>query len=131
MNKSQTKIQDVMTICPHSVGADQQLSKAKEMLHKYGIRHLPVQSAGKLVGVITDRDIQFITSFEGQNVEKWQIKDALTPEPYVVAPDTLLCEVLDRMYADKIGCTLVEANGKVVGIFTTTDACRVLSEVLA
>ena len=122
-------MQDVMTVCPHAIGDDQNLTLAKEMFHKYKVRHLPVQSRGHIVGVITERDIQFLASLE-KDVDKWKVKDALTPEPYVVEPDEDLLNVASKMYQDKIGCAIVSAGQKLVGIFTTTDACRVLSEVL-
>lgn len=124
-------VQDVMTLCPHSVGYDQPLEIAKTMMREHNFRHLPVQSGGKIIGVVTERDLALISSLNGGDIKNQKVKDAFTPEPYVVTPSAPLREVASKMNAEKIGCALVEANGKVVGIFTTTDACRVLADCLS
>lgn len=114
---------------PHTVGKDIPLKKAFEMMREHRIRHLPVQDGGHLMGVISDRDIKFASSFEGSSELK--VEDVMTPDPYKVSPDALLEEVVASMAEHKYGCAIVEqGNGKVVGIFTEVDALRVLSELL-
>jgi len=129
MTKS-IEIQNYMTICPHSVGVDQPAKVAIEMMRNQGFRHLPVQSGGKLVGVVSERDIQFALAYSESDDSTLKIDDIFTVEPYVVAPETSLKEVAQRMGQDKIGCALIVAGEKLVGIFTTTDACRVLAETI-
>lgn len=127
--KTTPKIQKHMTPMPHTVGKDISLKKAFEMMRENRIRHLPVQDGGHLVGVITDRDIKFASSFEGS--ADLCVEDVMTPDPYKVSPDALLEEVVSTMAEHKYGCAIVEqGNGKVVGIFTEVDALRVLSEIL-
>lgn len=123
------KIRNHMTMLPQTIGSDIPLKKALEMMRENRIRHLPVQQAGRLVGVITDRDVKLAASFR----EPGQLKvdDVMTPDPYVVAPDAALDEVVLHMAAHKYGCAIVQqSNGNVVGIFTDTDALRVLGETL-
>ncbi len=120
-------IQSVMTLCPHSVGLDQDLEVARKMMKKFNIHHLPVQEGGKLVGIISDRDIKFATGWAKDKKDSFLVSDVYIPEPYVVAPTVKLEEVLKRLMEDKIGCALVAVdNSKLVGIFTTTDACRLV-----
>lgn len=127
--KTAPKIQKYMTPMPHTVGKDIPLKKAFEMMREHRIRHLPVQDGGHLMGVISDRDIKFASSFEGSSELK--VEDVMTPDPYKVSPDALLEEVVASMAEHKYGCAIVEqGNGKVVGIFTEVDALRVLSELL-
>ena len=129
MGKS-IQIQSVMTLCPHSIGLDQDVQLARKMMRDYGFRHLPVQVGGKLVGIVSDRDIKFATAYARHTEGELGIEDVYIPEPYIVAPTTELREVLKRLADDKLGCALVVANEKLVGIFTTVDACRVLAEQL-
>ncbi len=49
--------------------------------------------------------------------------------PYTTAPDTPVSEVARAMAADKYGSAVVTQNGKVVGILTTVDVCRILADV--
>jgi len=115
-----------MTPLPHSVGLDQPLTVAKEFMREYGIRHLPVQQGGKLVGIVTERDVTFALAVgSGLGVE-----DAYVPEPYIVQSNTPLAEVASQMAGNRFGCALVVDNGKLVGIFTAVDACRNLAEAL-
>ncbi len=125
------EIQVAMTQTPHSIGLDQEVELAHAMLRKYNFHHLPVQEGGRLVGIISDRDIKFASGWNEGAPHKLTVQDVYTPEPFIVEPTAKLSQVLDRMVKDQIGCTLVAIHkDKLVGIFTTTDACRYLASLL-
>ena len=126
-----TKIADVMTALPHSIGSDQSVAVAKKMLHEYRIRHLPVREGGNLIGIVSERDLWFALKDEKTEPEQLKIKDVFTPEPYSVTPETTVVEVAHAMAEQGIGCVLVVQQGQLVGIFTTVDACRLLGQVLS
>ncbi len=128
MNKK--AIDQVMTPFPHSIGPEQTLKTAKDLMTKQDIRHLPVRDGGRIVGILSDRDIDFALRVDNKEPQRLLVRDAATSDVFSVLPTTLLKEVVQRMASDKIGCALVEDKGKLVGIFTAVDACRVLSEVL-
>ncbi len=126
------QIQAVMHPFPHTVGLNQTLKIAREMMREHDIRHLPVQSAGNLVGVLSERDIDFALRVDKKDPEQMHVGEACTPEPYTVAATASVSEVARRMAHDHIGCALVvDAKEKLIGIFTTVDACRTLAEVLS
>lgn len=124
-------IQHYMTLCPHSIGLEQDVTLARKMLLRLGVHHLPVQSGGELVGIISDRDVKFAEAWARDGKAKLNIADIYSPEPYTVDPAAPLSDVLNKMVEDQIGCALVKAGEKLVGIFTTTDACRILAERLS
>lgn len=124
------QIKSVMHPLPHSIGHGQTADVALRMMKEHNIRHLPVQDGGKLIGILSDRDINFALRLDRCEPAQLIVADMHTPEPYVVAPDTLVADVAARMAHDHIGCALVVENHKLVGIFTTVDACRLLSEAL-
>ncbi len=131
MTKPIPTISKYMTTVPHTIDVACTIAEAKKLMRKHEIRHLPVISAGKIVGIITDRDITFIQAFKGidSNVEK--VDQAMTTEPYTVKIDTPLDEVCLVMSENKYGSVLVEDNHKLVGIFTWVDALRATHELLA
>ncbi|HVU03631.1 MAG TPA: CBS domain-containing protein [Polyangiaceae bacterium] len=130
MTKAIPTIQKFMTTSPHSIGSDQTLAKAHEMMHAHDIRHLPVLSGGHLVGMLTDRDLHLIESMSGVDAKKVTADDAMSTSVYAVQPETPLDEVVATMGAKKYGSAVVMQNGKVVGIFTTVDVCRAFAELL-
>jgi acetoin utilization protein AcuB len=130
MSKTSPTIEDSMTALPHSIGDEQTLAKAAQIMSERKIRHLPVLRGGKLLGILTDRDVHLIQSLPGVNPETLPVSEAMTEEPYTVAPGTRLSEVAQEMAANKYGSAVVIQQHKVVGIFTAVDACRTLSELL-
>lgn len=129
--KSIPTIMKYMTTFPHTIGVDQPLAKAGKMMAEYQVRHLPVLSAGKLIGILSDRDVKLVESFKDVDPDKVVVEEAYSPDPYITTPDANLAEVCDKMAAHKYGCALVCDNHKLVGIFTWVDALNALSELLS
>jgi len=123
-------IQKYMTYVPKSIGYDQTIAQASEFMRKLHLRHLPVLKGGQLVGILTDRDINLVLSFKDADAATMKVEEAYTPDPYFTSPDAPLNEVVAHMADKKYGCALVVDNGKLVGIFTETDAYKALSELL-
>ncbi|HSO39335.1 MAG TPA: CBS domain-containing protein [Labilithrix sp.] len=130
MSKPIPTIQKHMTTSPHSIGIDQPLSKAHQFMREHSIRHLPVLNGGKLVGMLSDRDLHLVESLKGVDPDQVLVEDAMSSTIYAVTPDLPLDEVVSTMAEHKYGSAVVMQNGKVVGIFTTVDVCRTLAELL-
>lgn len=128
--KAMPKVDRYMTTSPHTIGVDQPLSQAHVVMHKHKIRHLPVLQAGKLVGVLTDRDLHLVETLRDVDPGKVTVEEAMTPDPYSVSPQAPLDEVAAEMAERKYGCAVVLDNNRVVGVLTTVDLARVLAETL-
>lgn len=122
------QIRDFMTLAPKTIGHDQTLEQASEFMRKLHVRHLPVLKAGKLIGVVTDRDINLVLTFANQEALSMPVEEALTPDPYFTSPEAQVNEVAAKMADKKYGCALVMDGSKVVGIFTAIDALKALSK---
>lgn len=118
-----------MSTQPHTIGFDMPVKTALNMMRENRIRHLPVENGGRLVGIVTDRDIKLVSAYNHD--ETYKIEDIMTAEPYTVRPQAPVNEVVLEMAEHKYGCAVVQQeNGKVVGIFTANDGLRVLGEML-
>lgn len=123
-------IQKYMSYLPKSIGSDQTIASANEFMRKLHLRHLPVLKGGKVIGVITDRDINLVMGFKDADPELMRVEDAYSSEPYITSPNAPLNEVTAHMAEKKYGCALVVDNNKLVGIFTAIDACKAVSDLL-
>ena len=121
-----------MTPFPYSIDVEAPLGEAHAFLRERQIRHLPVTRDGRLAGILTDRDIKLALGPDlGSPPEReLRVADVFQPETYVVDAGQPLEEVASAMAERHIGSALVTRAGKLVGIFTTTDACRALARVL-
>jgi len=130
MSKPIPTVQKYMTTSPHTIGEDQPMSVAHRLMREYKIRHLPVLRGAKIVGLVSDRDLNMVETLKDVDPRQVLVGEAMTQDPYQVSPDTALDEVVSTMANGKLGSALVTQNGKVVGIFTTVDACRAFSDLL-
>jgi len=119
-----------MTTTPHSVGFDQTLRTASELMKTHGIRHLPVMKAGQLVGILSDRDLKLALSLRGVDAEVTTVDEIASDDVVLVKPEAKLDEVSRTMAEKRIGSVLIVDNHHLVGIFTATDALKALNELL-
>jgi acetoin utilization protein AcuB len=121
-----------MTPFPYSIDVEAPLAEAHAFLRDRQIRHLPVTRDGLLAGILTDRDIKLALGPDlGSPPEReLRVRDVFQPECYVVDAAEHLEDVATTMAGRHVGSALVTRGGKLVGIFTTTDACRALARVL-
>lgn len=118
-----------MTYVPYTIGEDRPLKVAMDLMRKLQVRHLPVLKGSRLVGILSERDISLVLGLN-DDPEKILVEEAYTPDPYTTRPDAALADVAKEMSRHKYGSALVVENGKLVGIFTETDAYRALAEAL-
>jgi acetoin utilization protein AcuB len=130
MSKPIPTIQKFMTTSPHTIGEDQPMVLAHRMMREHQIRHLPVLRGAKIVGVVSDRDLNTVETLKDVDPRNVLVSEAMSQDPYVVSPDAALDEVVATMANNKYGSAVVTQHDKVVGIFTTVDACRAFSELL-
>ncbi|MCA9705245.1 MAG: CBS domain-containing protein [Myxococcales bacterium] len=128
MSSSDRPIRDFMTPSVHTISMESTLPEARNLMQEHGIRHLPVLDEGKLVGLLSDRDLARLEGFPMVDFNLVSVPDAMSEQPYVVSPDTAALEVVRTMRDQRYGSAIVTEAGKVVGVFTTTDALRALAD---
>ncbi len=131
MSLKHVHLKDVMSPVAITVDAKAPLADAQELMTRHGIRHLPVLDGETLAGVLSDRDLHAALSFKGASVSNTHAGQVCARDIYVTHPGSDLRMVAAEMAEKRYGSAVVTEADKVVGIFTTTDACRVLGQLLS
>ena len=122
------QIGSVMTRCPYKINAASQLSEALKLMELNNVRHLPVvNEQGVVLGVIGERELRM--SQVVCDVTKYcpSVGDILTGEPFVAKEGDTLESVAAEMISRRTDYALViDAEENITGIFTTTDALKVM-----
>jgi CBS domain-containing protein len=122
----------IMTPLPHTIEASSSIHQAKAVMDAERIRHLPVTSEGRLVGMLSERDLKlaFAVAATTDPSDGLHVGDVCNLEAYVVEHNTPLDHVLVHLAEQRLSSALVTRNGKLVGIVTNTDIYRSYSEHL-
>lgn len=131
---------DYMTTDPVTLLETDALRAAVELVLVRRVRHAPVVSEdGTLVGIVTDRDVKRMlpSPLEAPETEEYErlldetpVTRVMTREPVVIAQDATVAQAVRLMLQRRIGGMPVLADGRLIGIFTETDALRGYLEVL-
>ena len=125
-------VASAMSAPPYVLRETHTVGKARELMDQLDVRHLPVVNADdEPIGMISDRDVRVAEAVMGGPNAASEITIALvgTEEPYVVRRSDELGPVMLDMSARRMSSAMVvDPNGRIVGIITTTDACRIAGE---
>lgn len=116
-----------MTPSPHTIGQDEPLSAAHELMRAHSIRHLPVLEGRALVGLVSLGDLHLLETLDGVDPSEATVREAMSDNPYTAAPRAPLRQVAAEMATRKISSAVVVEDDRVVGIFTAVDGLRGLS----
>ncbi len=134
------KVKEVMTKDVIYINGKDSVGKAIAIMRKERISHLPVVEKGKVLGILTARDIilrviaprdrQRYGDFAGEKVIpiNTPVSDIVEPVKPVVTPNDDLSSVVDLMKDQNFTACLVMDGGEIVGIITRKDLLEILSE---
>lgn len=131
-------VANVMTRDPVTLGPEDSLMQALELMRKRGIRRVPIVVADTLVGLLAEGDLkraqpsalsdseeEFVRVMEGTPLSRIMINKPLT-----VSEDTSLLEAARTLHTTKFGALPVLRDGRLVGILTDTDLLGCLADLL-
>lgn len=132
-NGKEGVVKEIMMGSPVTLKPEDTLDLANDVISLGRIRHIPVVDDGRLVGMITERDLLGTASTQifglkqknkSALLKSVQIKEVMKKRVVTVAPDTPIKEAAHLMAEKKIGCVPVVSAGVLVGLVTTTDILR-------
>ncbi len=135
--KKRVPVSTIMTRNLITADVNDSLRHVNTLLKDHGIRHLPIVSGSKLVGIISKSDIMrlsFGDMFEGQAEADEAVFDLLKLEqvmvsnPQVINEEETIQEVSEKFTKVEFHALPVVKGGEIVGIVSTTDLIKYLLE---
>ena len=129
------RVRDSMTREVVTLGPEASAAEAWSVCQDLGIRHLPIVEAGRLVGLVSDRDLRDVSPPRGSGGERdtlgWvRLRDIMSTDLVTIEPLDTIEHAAREIYDRKIGCLPVVAEGELVGIITSSDMMRTLIELI-
>jgi acetoin utilization protein AcuB len=132
-------VKDLMTARVVTIGPNDPMKDAVEKILSGRFRRIPVVEKGRVVGIITDRDIRQTLnspvlvherSYDDYVLHEVKVAGSMTPDPLTISPAATIIEAVELMESRKIGGLPVVDDGELVGIITESDLMRYLVQLL-
>jgi CBS domain-containing protein len=132
-NGKEGVVREIMTGSPVTLKPEDTLDLANNVISLGRIRHIPVVEDGRLVGLLSERDLMGAATTEIFRLKQKRksallktvlIKDVMKKRVITVKPDTPIKDAAQLMADKKVGCVPVVIAGALVGLVTTTDILR-------
>ena len=123
-------VKNRMTSNPYTIAYDAPIPEVIELMREKNLKRVPVVHGDKVVGMITQGDIQKVSPTKATTLSifeinyllsKTKVSDAMTKEVITISPDDLLEEAAVLMRENKISTLAVVKDNKLVGIITESD----------
>jgi acetoin utilization protein AcuB len=126
------RVRDSMTRDVVTLGPEASAAEAWSVCQEHNIRHVPVVAEGRLVGVVSDRDLRDVRGGDRESdTPRWvRLGDMMSRNIVTIHPLDTIEHAAREIYDRKIGCLPVVAEGELVGIITSADMMRTLIELV-
>lgn len=132
-NGKEGAVREIMMGSPVTLKPEDTLDLANDVISLGRIRHIPVLSDGRLVGLLSERDLIGAAANQIFGLKQKSksallktvlIRDIMKKKVVTVRPDTAIRDAAHMMAMKKIGCLPVVIDGNLVGLLTTTDILK-------
>jgi len=137
MSAGNLLVEDVMSRDVFTLGRNEKLSVADDVMKQKRIRHIPILDGdGELCGIISQRDLfrgillrslGYGSRAEQKMLDTLSIKDAMHDEVISTSPKTPLADAARLMLAEKVGCLPVVDGNRLVGLISEADFVKQFS----
>jgi CBS domain-containing membrane protein len=133
MSEGSIQVKDIMVKDVTTLGRNDSMDLADDVMSLGRIRHLPVVDEGRVVGVVSQRDL-FKSALAaalgyGETAQKkllktLRVKEVMSEPAIIISPEATIRQAARLMLEKKIGCLPVVQGHTLVGIVTETDLLR-------
>lgn len=127
-------VKEIMTKNPVTISPNESVPSAVALLKSHGFRRLPVMEHGRLIGIVTDRDLKEAMPSSATSLSIWEVTyllgklkvhEVMSKSVVTVSEDTRVEDAAYTLLRHKFGALpVVDAKGELVGIISVTDVLR-------
>lgn len=131
MKHLEVAVEEFTSLNPITAHENDPVETLANLMRKNSVRHLPIMRGDKVVGIVSDRDVKVVEGLEMKDRAQVTARHIMSPDPITVHASATLDHVAYEMSKRKIGSVIVAGDGgKLLGIFTSTDALNALVEIV-
>ena len=128
MREAATRLADIMTRTVLAIPPDSTLEAAHEMMRGARVHHLVVMRAGRVAGLLSERDLIRARSARYlAGDDAWTIEELMSTRVVIGSPDMTVREAARLMRGTAVGCLPIVDGKQLVGIITTSDLLDLLA----
>jgi CBS domain-containing protein len=116
------RLKDLMTSTVQTIAPDASLVDAAKQMRESDTGWLPVAVSGKIIGIITDRDIAIRAIAKGIDAHRTLVKEIMTPEVFACSPEASIsdvCELMERQQVRRL--VIQDADESLCGVVSLAD----------
>ena len=122
-------VRECMSHLPAETDRRQPLSAVVRQMREQHCHHIPIMDGPRVYGILSIQDLYELALRNGKSTEDLLAGEVCTRDPLTVGPMTPIVEVAQRMIDRRVHSALVADGGVLVGIFTSSDALRLIAEL--
>lgn len=117
------KLRDIMKREPITASELTRVGEAQRLMRTNQIRHMPVVRDGRLLGIVSERDLLAYHAAMGADRDWWRprVTEVMSTPAQTAGPDDSITEAAGRLAAARIGALPIVELGRLIGLVTITD----------
>lgn len=121
-------VRECMSHLPAETDRRERLHVVMRQMHEQNCHHMPIMDGPRVYGILSRQDLYELALQSGKSSEELVAGDVCTRDPLIVGPMTPIVEVAESMIDRHVSSVLVADGDVLVGIFTSSDALRLIAE---
>lgn len=120
------RLQDIMSPNVKTISSTATVAQARSLMKSAAVHHLIVVDAGRVTGVVSDRDLGGKVGSRNGDLQAKSVADVMSDDVVSAGPETTVRQAANRLRGRGVGCLAILDEKRLLGIVTTTDLLELI-----